>query len=358
MIPVWFGPWLFFMALVPFEGSLNTLGLGLPFTFIGVGAALLLSLFAHRSGGGVSWRTLTASLLLFALNLSFWFSPDMDMSRHTLVPVNAIALIYFLTATVAFSRQEVEWSLVAWMRGGGVLALLIILSFLGGQSFEGRATFLFDPNYLAAELLMPFSAAFWLKKRKEAWFWGSLILAAILLTQSRGGLLAAWVILAVSLLQVGKRKQAVLFAALTATVFLCAQPTLGGRFDLGKDATGSGRTEIWRVAFGEGSSRWTTGVGFGTFPLVCSTECHFFAPLNVHNTYLQAFSEAGLLGILGLLLVLFAHLPLSRAPAGGAVRAGLIGVAIAAIFLDFLCYRLFWITLAIAAQVHLDRRNP
>ena len=348
--PPWLWPWLLFLFLIPFEGAISSVGLNFPFILLGLAAAALLML-APLPRTRISLRSLAVLPLLLALDLSFWFSFDMQVSRAALMPVNILALIYFLVARLSFSEIQIEWMLFSWLRGGGGLALATILSFLmGNTAIDGRASFLGDPNYMAAELLMPLAAAIYAfkKGKKEGLFWIFPILTAAVLSQSRGGLFAMVILVLVVMLYEKRWKRALLFGGLLLVLYLGFAPMLG-RFDVTADPTGSGRTEIWQAAFSEGVEYWPTGLGFGTFPNIYHTATQLYRLQNVHDTYLQAFVEAGLFGFMGILLAFAAHLRIRR-PIGLPILACLCAIMVAAIFLDTIHYKFLWIAWLMALQ--------
>jgi len=160
--------------------------------------------------------------------------------------------------------------------------------------------FLNDPNDFAQFLLviLPFV---WL-----AWRSGStvrnlviviipslVILWAVLLTQSRGGILGFGVLLAFAL-----RKRIGITASLAATVILVIGIMASGVLKRGEisvhEDSAAGRVEAWGngVAMWKSSPLW--GVGYGQFGRHNEDQ----QGLTAHNSYVLCFAELGTLGYL------------------------------------------------------------
>lgn len=76
----------------------------------------------------------------------------------------------------------------------------------------------------------------------------------------------------------------------------------------GRDATFTGRTQLWQALIGFGARRPVLGAGYGSFWLAHMTELWTqfdWGPTNAHNGYLDIFLELGLAGLIILLLLIF-----------------------------------------------------
>lgn len=142
------------------------------------------------------------------------------------------------------------------------------------------------------------------------------------------------------------------------------------------EASGAGRTNLWKAAAKTARDHPITGIGFGTFPYV-STELLYETPgvdpeiiqqreagnnLVAHNTYLGTAAELGITGLLlWIMVVLSTGLLLARTAArAAAVGAGfvsrvshalLLGLAtwsITSIFLSSETTRMFWIIVGLS----------
>jgi O-antigen ligase len=180
--------------------------------------------------------------------------------------------------------------------------------------FQGGAG---DPNYLAAVLVPAIMLAGGLAVRKAPSQRVLLALATIIIsiglaaTQSRGGLLAASVCALVALVIWRERRALIagliaLAAAATASYFLL-KPSAWSR--ILESNQGSGRIDIWTVAWRIVHAHPYVGVGFGQFPEVSS---HYVLQpgalqyiglivenqIVVHNLYLALWVEGGIVGLL------------------------------------------------------------
>ncbi len=73
---------------------------------------------------------------------------------------------------------------------------------------------------------------------------------------------------------------------------------------MGRDATFTGRTEIWQAILPVAFQNWVCGVGYGSFWIVPRFSYSLSFMVNEsHNGYLEVFSELGIVGLI--LLVMF-----------------------------------------------------
>jgi O-antigen ligase len=148
------------------------------------------------------------------------------------------------------------------------------------------------------------------------------------------------------------------------------------------DATGSGRTDIWKVGLRMVSANPVVGVGAGNYPN--STIHYLFEPGTItrsdfivdlpkpaHNVYLQALAELGAVGLTLFLLVLGASLRAVLLAARTFRRAGdrsmellsralligLCGLLASAFFSTAIYSKQLWLMLALAVAVHALARE-
>jgi putative inorganic carbon (HCO3(-)) transporter len=217
----------------------------------------------------------------------------------------------------------------------------------------------------------------------------ALLLGGLLLTQSRGGLLAAMAALGVYSFTMRRRSVLILGAAL-ALAFVTLLPFISAdiverlegmlrpqNLASGQDVAVEGRLASWAVAAKLFYENPLLGVGAGNF------NVHYQAvalDLNLifrgegrsaHSLYLEILAETGLLG-LGVMLAivtraLFGTWSAMRIYAAGgdsraaqrwaAFGAGVFGYLIAMIFLHDSYPRLFWSALAVAMAAPLAARR-
>lgn len=216
------------------------------------------------------------------------------------------------------------------------------------------------------------------------------ICGGIVLTGSRGALLAAFLVgLVWALLAGGRWAKAVLFAPVVAALALFV-PGVGSRLAtlslLGTsdslevvDPSLEGRLAAQQVAFEVLVDHPVLGVGPGNFLAV--TEGYLSRlgldtlPLAPHNQYLEAAAEGGLLGLTAWLLVLGGGIMvalrarlLARSggpavareaplPLSNAVLAALAGWAVASVFLHLATFRTFLFVIALGAALDIRARR-
>ncbi|MFC5713071.1 O-antigen ligase family protein [Thalassorhabdus alkalitolerans] len=134
-----------------------------------------------------------------------------------------------------------------------------------------------------------------------------LCIITSLLTFSRGGLLALFIILLIYLLMNNPVKQVKMLFSLIASTSILFYITvfhlnlniwgmIDARFEDFSTDGGSGRFELWERAWEFFNS--SIVVGIGAFNFSDYNEFYFNDDLSVHNTFLDILSESGLLGIL------------------------------------------------------------
>jgi O-antigen ligase len=187
-----------------------------------------------------------------------------------------------------------------------------------------------NPNDLAYHLVvglaMLLAASTSATTRARRWAWRALLVPtgyAILLTQSRGGMLAAVVVALFWMLRSVRRAPLLLGAAIVVGSLVFVSPNNPWRARtqsssaFGEDQSARGRVDAWRTGVNMVADRPWTGVGAGAF-MIAWPE---YAPGDAgdarseHNTFIQLIAE---LGIPALLLFLVA------------VGAGVVGAARAA----------------------------
>ncbi len=246
-----------------------------------------------------------------------------------------------------------------------------------GGRFQGGAG---DPNYLAAVLVPAIMLAGGLAARRGSGQRLLLALATVIIaiglaaTQSRGGLIAAALCSIVALIiWRGRRLMIASFIVLAATAtagFFIANPAAWQR--IGESNNGSGRVDIWSVAWRIVGDHPFFGIGIAQFPEVSPhyvlqpgvlkfvgliVEQHIV----VHNLYLQLWAEDGIIGLLLFLSVVAVSLTagwravkrfdllgdIEMSALARAAILGLVGMLTASFFLSNLEAGQLWILLAL-----------
>jgi O-antigen ligase len=339
-----------------------------------LGLAIVTQLATTRRGNGrisLQVPVWLAFMALCGFSL-FWSVAPGDTVNDFLV----MASLVLLFAALALSRfdtavlRRFETAIIV----GAVLIVcygLVQLLFLGGLPAPGNRAARFGNDLLgannqAASLLLPLAIAMHRALTRVGLFrlvYGAvtlLLLFGVVMTGSRGGLLATLVVLAAVTLLTTAGRAVVWSVAASALVLLLVvlifNPGGVGRRQLaGTDA--SGRYDIWAVGVHACSSYCLTGAGWGAFPTVYALEQASAPDAKVlkrgtawepHNIYLLAVIEVGVLGLvlllvgLGLALADAWRLPPSlRAPP----VAALLGTVVTSVFLSNLEFKFFWAVL-------------
>lgn len=266
-------------------------------------------------GGPQGWMLL-ALFALVGLSASWSFWPK--FSFDTFTDGLKYLAVFFLVANVVDSESRLATTIRALALASAIPAFGAIWSHAHGEHLvEGdRASWIgifANPNDLAYHLvvgvamILAAAHAAHSRRRKIAWW---LLLApvfyAILLTQSRGGMLAACVVALFWALRSVKRAPVILGAACVAAavVFISPNNPWSRRTEeataYGEDVSARGRIDAWRTGINIAKERPLTGVGAGAF-MIAWPE---FAPGDAgeartqHNTFIQLLSELGIPALL------------------------------------------------------------
>jgi O-antigen ligase len=282
-------------------------------------------------------RRLVEVLGLFVvwLSLSVAWAPDTGRALGDLWHWYAVALIFVIVATCVNTPSTLRLVCGAFVAGAflSVVASAATGNLRTGAGTERLAAAAGDPNSLAMGLVagIAVAAALAIGLRSAGWRWLLIVVIAVLAagivaTESRGGIVAvvATAVAAVAVFK-GRRKQVlgvVLVVAAAITVSFAFNPDAWQRVTK-PDSRGTGRIDLWTVAWNISADHPFTGIGLRNFGVVAQDYTRKVGPLErvdliadrpkvVHNTYLQLLAETGIVG-----LSLFAVLVL------GCLRAGL-----------------------------------
>ncbi len=307
------------------------------------GASLLTNappLTSARRRGRVA-LLLLLGLFYYLLASAAW-APDAELASAKAYEVTLVAVATFALAR-ALASGESE-NVLRWMWSGilamaGVLAAVALVTLVAlGATGERLAVLGGGPNTFARIMgYLAVAALFFWKRRGLSWAFMpfvSVALVLVLLSGSRGGLMALAAAIATFVAVEARRAARLLSGSLVAgAVFvLAASYTSIGRTAvetyehriaelLLQEQYTAGRSELYRSAYALGMREPVLGDGLAAFPA---------RALGVypHNLFLEAFCEAGLVGLVLLTLALSAGL-------GSALRGGraLEGAALAAFVL-------------------------
>ena len=367
-------------------GSSLTIPLGLPAPFNTVsslgGLVVLVGMIGHLALGRRSARHLLPAVpawMLFTAfaGMSIAWSLDPAATAKAFVVLTSLLVFYVIAMLLPADPDDVTRVEEAIVAGGAVAGLygLVLLATSGLQLTRrdvprfataggvGEGT---DPNITAATLVLPFALALSRALRAKtpgarALFGGAAAITGvgIMLTGSRGGLLATIVAAVVVLIQSEHRRKAtivVVAIGLAGTItFLSAPSELRTRVFR---SWSSGRTDIWRTGMSACERYCWAGAGWGTFPTIYQDELHtnpgargLDRPFVAHNIYISAALETGVIGF-GLMMfaIGISIRDLFRLPRG--VRApplaGLAGLLVASMFLTTVTFKYFWLVMIYA----------
>lgn len=323
-----------------------------------LGGSWLLYNRRLRLGGAPGW-SLVLLFALVGLSASWSFWPKFSFDTFT------DGLKYFALFLLVVNLVDSEARLATTIRVFALAALIpafgAIWSHAHGEHLvEGdRAGWIGifgNPNDLAYHLvvgiamLLAASSAATTRRRRVLWLAAlAPVCWALLLTQSRGGLIAAATVAIFWSLRSVRRAPLILGGAIVlgAIVFMSPNNVFRERTEeataYGEDMSARGRIDAWRTGVEMAKQRPLTGVGAGAF-MIAWPE---FAPGDAigvrseHDTFIQLVAE---LGIPGLLLYCFAlaaavlglgragklHGPLS--PFARGIQCGLAGFAVCSIW--------------------------
>jgi probable O-glycosylation ligase (exosortase A-associated) len=267
-----------------------------------------------RLGGSIG-LCLCALFAWIGLSASWSFYPA--MTRSTFSDGLKYLAMFFVVANVVDSEARFA-RLTAWLAWVTCIpALGCINAYLHGEHLvEGdRAAWIgifANPNDLAYHLVVGIALALAAREAEQrrvlrASYLGVLALFAVtvLLTKSRGGMLASSSVLLLWGLRSMRRARALFGVALTIGCVLSLGPRGAFRarnessIAFGEDVSAKGRFDAWRTGMSIAAERPLTGVGAGAFQVAWPT----FAPGDAgparteHNTLVQLIAELGLPGL-------------------------------------------------------------
>jgi O-antigen ligase len=302
----------------------------------------------------------------------------------------ALGVVFLFVVYAAIrERQHVRWLVYAFVTGAVVVVLMGVAGFApveGGGRFGGAVG---NPNELASSLVPALALggfALMSGRSRNARILLGVSLAAttyaLLLTGSRGGLVALAVSLVVAVVAGGvfrPRIFAVLFVVVGIGITyygFIAPPVSKDRLAEFTAEGGTGRIDLWTVSALVAADRPALGVGAGNFPVVESRYAaetvnlpavRFIVdtPKVAHSTYLGLQAELGVVGLGAFLLIVVLALvsatrAIRTASAAGdreleyfarGVLVALVGLLVAAAFGSLEYHKQLWLLLGFATAM-------
>lgn len=295
-----------------------------------IGLVILAGWLGAARSGIVRYRNLFASswtmpalLLLFLLwnAATIIWAPDRALGLNTLLDWARALLLFVLLVTTIRTARDLRLLMIAFVFGSVLAILASVLT--GGlqtaQSYGNRLTGAAgDPNYLAAGILMAAVLAIALIATSRRWLLKLFLAAALVIlaigfaaTQSRGGIVGLVGATVCSLILFPRRRLAILgalavLAVIIGTWFATDPAALARVTDF--NSSGDGRSDLWTVALRAWHDHVIAGVGLNNFLAV---EAHYVNrpgaltslalivdhPHVVHNVYLEALVDTGIIGL-------------------------------------------------------------
>ncbi len=265
-------------------------------------------------------------------SFSYFWADDQAAASWQLQRLPQFFLLYVLTANLMSHLPTLERTLNVFIAATAVLGLLVIWQLPDGGGALERATFAygdrsFNPNHLAATLVLPAVAAAALGRAEGSFGWWrpAAILpigAGVIASGSRGaiaGFVAGIGVLLLARPRLGLRAVGgLLVLAMAAPLFLPDQmiDNLVERLSGASGDRLANRVDIWKVALAMISDRPLLGTGFGGFKnafygymatagIDPVWALRAYGGRTAHSVYVGAIAELGIFG-LGILLAAFA----------------------------------------------------
>ncbi|WP_431859545.1 O-antigen ligase family protein [Azospirillum sp.] len=352
----------------------------------------LVILFLLMLRQGIIWRVptvnpvLTALIILAFVSAAWSVFPDVTLRRSVALTFTTLFGLYL----------ALRWRLdeaVALLATG--LGMLILLSFVFVAALpqigvdqdihRGAWKGVFFQKNVTGRMIVWFSLSVlwldWMGCRPKWLLRGSFLAAFVLLVMSRSGtgllstIMVAVVMLSVRLLRVNIRTliPALAFLGLGAVVAttLISADFREAMYMLGRDATLTGRTELWRFAREMLQDNFVLGYGYAAFWYGLYGPASYYTTgwgiTSVHNGWLEVLLDAGLPGLIMMIYLmgrlLFGGVLVARyvdwreAPWILAVALGLLAVSISeSVFLER--HSLNWVVfvLGVTRVIILRRR--
>lgn len=369
-------PFAIYAAAVPFDNLLKTDAGGTATRLLAIFAALAigLQLVVRRSAIAPSRSLLLWGGLIVWMGATIFWAIDGDAAVAQFVRYLQLYLVFGVVSIYSVKSNDLKILIGAVIAGACAATLYGDYLFHNGQGAAIQrlvvtsGTSHIDPNHFAASLVMPLALAMMMFLRCKLILRKGLLLAVvgILLTgfitsASRGGLLAVVVVMLFFFVRSRYKIQVALGGIAAALVI--APSTLIARFSQVQSTGGAGRLDIWNSALNAFKQHWIVGSGIGNFPYAYdqvylltfhqSNHWHVVA----HDLIAQTSVE---MGLIGLVLTLFAWFwqfkSLDFIRPGDplydlrvALQAGMVGLFVAALFVDVMWYKYVWLAFGMVA---------
>lgn len=310
--------------------------------------------------------------LLAIVSLFYSINPDKTFSSVKALSLN-LALVFFLGVAEEYNLKELRFMNTALIAGGWLTILLMFL--FSDTSADGRLTLLLggenqDQNYINGYFMYTFSwhcSMFLLEKKKLHVIPAVVILSVVLLTGSRGALLAFilafFAIVCLYFASSKHRARNIVLVALLIVfllwifdLILAQMPeSVARRFswDYIAEKGSTGRTRVWAFLLDHFSKdnipRMLFGHGYGTTSLVNTLNGRV-----AHNLYIDNLITVGVVGLLlqiGIQTSVVYILLRKRQYPLLCAYLGMIGMCLS---LSLVAYKPIWNIMLLALAIHTN----
>ena len=320
---------------IPWENAIVLPGTGTVTRVLGA-AALGAGIFQAIIRGRVrppGWFLLAVTLFVAWAGVTLFWSMDPEESRRRVQTYVQLAVMAWLIWELADSDERQTSLMQAYILGCWCIAGATIWSYVtGAAGLESRYTAAegFNENDVALTLVLGIPMAWYLAVTRPGWVsrwfdraYVPVSLIALLLTASRGGLIAALVGLTIIPLSIGRldwRSKLVLSLIVVASAWAIATvipPTSWQRLATTQSELSSGsigfRKIIWIAGLNVAFAHPAFGVGAGAFSTSVAPE--LARPFAAHNAFLAVLVEQGVVGLaLFAMVFIAAFVAASRLP--------------------------------------------
>lgn len=305
----------------------------------------------------------------------FWALDEDALLMHVPTILGVVAL-YIVAASFEISEQQLARLSLLIVAGGLAASLFSIHDFLSGvRTVETRSSLILgtqqaDPNVFAAALMVPLAlATAEVVSRKGIFQKGMMltisfvIIAAILLTMSRGAVLGLLAMAAVYAWRLQLKRWVLVVVGITGSLVWLLPALFLSRFKDALSTGGAGRLDIWIAGLSALEHFFVQGAGLANFE-VAYQQYSGFAPIfrgyfrAAHNIYLQIAVELGAVGIALFTRGVARHISdlrsltsdLSRPePTAVACEAMTAAMGVSAFFVGLLWQKSFWMVLILGS---------
>jgi O-antigen ligase len=326
---------------------------------------------------------LFAALLIVAAASAFFRTPGGLLSAP-MQTYFSLAAFFFVTLVFVDSFQRLETACCVIVLSMVLASYSIFSGFVKYGSRPGGIVG--DSNYFALIAVATLPLAYFLipaaSPIRKLFLAGSgmVIVAAVLLSGSRGGLISLGACVLYSLSRIRRKVLFFLAAGTALAVLLAVLPETGlSRFlveDTGTRVSTQARVESNKAGWEMITSSPLTGVGLGRFkPVFAQIRPDLEGVTIAHNTYVEVAAELGLPAVVLFLLILMSSwrrarrssqfLALAGEHAGAqvavSIEVGIVAYSVGALFLSAEYSKQLWVLIGIGialARLAMEREIP